>query len=53
LRRRHAALRDAKLERAQVGERTFGVGHDRQRKAWTERNDSDDDPCCRHRAIVA
>jgi len=53
LRWRHAALRYAKLERAQAGWWTLGVGDDRQRKAWTERNDSRDDPCCRHCVIVA
>jgi hypothetical protein len=33
--------------------RTLSAGHDRQRKARAERNDSRDDPCCQHRTIVA
>ncbi len=53
LRRRHAALRDAKLERANGGLRAFVAGDDRLGKARAERNDSRDDPCCRHCVIVA
>ena len=52
LRRRHAALRDAKLERAGGGSRAFAACHDRQRKARAKRDDSRDNPCCQHRAIV-
>jgi len=52
LRRRHAALRDAKLERADDGLRAFVAGHDGQRRARAERDDSRENLCCRHRAIV-
>ena len=53
LRRRHAALRDAKFERARGGWRALGAGDDWLCKACAERDDSCDNPCCRHCVIVA
>lgn len=52
LRRRHAALRDVKLKRAGGGVRAFGAGYDRKCKARAGRDDSRENPCCQHRAIV-
>jgi hypothetical protein len=53
LRRRHAALRDAKLKRANCGLRVFVAGDDRLCKARAKRNHSRDNPCRQHCAIVA
>jgi len=53
LRRRHAALRDVKLERPNSGSRAFVAGDDRLCKARAERDDCRDYPCCRHWVIVA
>ena len=53
LRGRHAALRDLKLKCVGGGSRAFAARHDRLRRAGAERDDSRDNPCCQHRAIVA
>ena len=53
LRRRHAALRDVKLELAGGGLRALGAGDDRLCKACAERDNCRDYPCCRHWVIVA